>query len=339
MSRLCLSAPDLSDHLIREMSVGLRPFRETGYRLESVSLDGKRIVHNYGHGGAGVTLSYGCAFEVADSLGRLDGVHVAVLGGGVMGVTSANVLACRGARVTVFSQAFSPHTTSDVAGAQWSPSYIEVGQWQREQFGRILRRSFDAFVSLLEKDYGVYRRPNYTDQEGGHSFRAIPHGVLPPREELDRLPWHDVHCSGHVYQTLLIEPSVFLARLMADCELLGVAFMERRFESVDEVLGLQQDTVVNCLGLGAGRLFDDPLVHAVRGQLVLLEPQDLPWLLSHRDGYVFPRSDALVLGGTVERGETDAICDESVGEQILQRNRNFFTGGSGSGETSICESH
>lgn len=115
--------------------------------------------------------------------------------------------------------------------------------------------------------------------------------------------------------------------------------MERRFESVDEVLGLQQDTVVNCLGLGAGRLFDDPLVHAVRGQLVLLEPQDLPWLLSHRDGYVFPRSDALVLGGTVERGETDAICDESVGEQILQRNRNFFTGGSGSGETSICESH
>ena len=44
--------------------VGLRPFREGGVRLQIQT--GTRIVHNYGHGGAGVTLSWGCAQEVAD---------------------------------------------------------------------------------------------------------------------------------------------------------------------------------------------------------------------------------------------------------------------------------
>ncbi len=46
------------------MRVGLRPFREGGVRLQIEP--GGRIVHNYGHGGAGVTLSWGCADEVAD---------------------------------------------------------------------------------------------------------------------------------------------------------------------------------------------------------------------------------------------------------------------------------
>jgi D-amino-acid oxidase len=44
--------------------VGLRPFRQGGVRLERPA--GTRLIHNYGHGGSGVTLSWGCAVEVAD---------------------------------------------------------------------------------------------------------------------------------------------------------------------------------------------------------------------------------------------------------------------------------
>jgi D-amino-acid oxidase len=48
--------------------VGLRPVRPT-VRLEAESLGGgRRLVHNYGHGGAGVTLSWGCAMEVASAI-------------------------------------------------------------------------------------------------------------------------------------------------------------------------------------------------------------------------------------------------------------------------------
>jgi D-amino-acid oxidase len=42
--------------------VGLRPFRQGGVRLERQP--GTRVVHNYGHGGSGITLSWGCASEV-----------------------------------------------------------------------------------------------------------------------------------------------------------------------------------------------------------------------------------------------------------------------------------
>jgi D-amino-acid oxidase len=50
--------------------VGLRPFRKSGVRLEREKLgDVRTVIHNYGHGGSGFTLSWGCAenvFEIAD---------------------------------------------------------------------------------------------------------------------------------------------------------------------------------------------------------------------------------------------------------------------------------
>jgi D-amino-acid oxidase len=47
--------------------VGLRPFRKSGVRLERDQLsDGRTVIHNYGHGGSGFTLSWGCAREVVD---------------------------------------------------------------------------------------------------------------------------------------------------------------------------------------------------------------------------------------------------------------------------------
>ena len=47
--------------------VGLRPFRKSGVRLERDRLaDGRTVIHNYGHGGAGFTLSWGCAREVLE---------------------------------------------------------------------------------------------------------------------------------------------------------------------------------------------------------------------------------------------------------------------------------
>jgi D-amino-acid oxidase len=45
--------------------VGIRPFRKSGVCVERACLrDGRTVIHNYGHGGAGFTLSWGCAREV-----------------------------------------------------------------------------------------------------------------------------------------------------------------------------------------------------------------------------------------------------------------------------------
>ena len=62
-----LAAAELDD--AEPVRVGLRPFRKRSVRLEHEP--GTRTVHNYGHGGSGVTLSWGCAGEVADAVEAL----------------------------------------------------------------------------------------------------------------------------------------------------------------------------------------------------------------------------------------------------------------------------
>ncbi|MGZ2749836.1 FAD-dependent oxidoreductase [Burkholderia stagnalis] len=54
---------------VEPVRVGLRPFRHGNVRLEAVP--GTHILHNYAHGGAGVTLSWGCAFEAAERVERM----------------------------------------------------------------------------------------------------------------------------------------------------------------------------------------------------------------------------------------------------------------------------
>ena len=45
--------------------VGLRPYRSEGFVIEAEQLGQKLLLHNYGHGGSGVTLSWGSAFRAA----------------------------------------------------------------------------------------------------------------------------------------------------------------------------------------------------------------------------------------------------------------------------------
>lgn len=53
-----------TDARIRSVEVGIRPIRDAGVRLEAIHTGGRLFVHNYGHGGSGFTLSWGCAEEV-----------------------------------------------------------------------------------------------------------------------------------------------------------------------------------------------------------------------------------------------------------------------------------
>jgi D-amino-acid oxidase len=82
--------------------------------------------------------------------------------------------------------------------------------------------------------------------------------------------------------------------------------------------------VVNATGLAAGRLADDPAVHPVRGQVVLVANPGLTTSVrdeEHPDGavYVHPRRDDVVLGGTFEPGATDLAPDPEVAAAILRR--------------------
>lgn len=315
-----LPSPDLSEDLILRFVAGLRPYRRQAFRLEREPLEDKLVIHNYGHGGCGITLSWGCAEEV---LGWLPEGPVAVLGSGVMGLTCAFRAAKAGRSVTIYARDFPPHTTSNVAGGLWSPTGISPGD--PERFTRILRTAHQRYSALEGPEWGVRSIDHYEARgQRPSAIMRVPRDLVPMRE-WERLPFDAPETPGYSFRTFLVEPPVLLPRLLKELSIMGVKLVPRTFESVQEVLSLREPTVVNCMGLGAGAVFRDPLVLPIRGQLVHLKPQSLPYTLV-RGAYLFPRRDAVVLGGTYERGRTVAQPCKRDCLHILHRHQRFFGG-------------
>ncbi|MDE2363371.1 MAG: FAD-binding oxidoreductase [Hyphomicrobiales bacterium] len=325
-----LPSPDFSwDPVANPPVAGLRPYRDATFRLEPEQVGAKFVVHNYGHGGGGITLSWGCALEVADLVkqhGFAAGQGVAVLGAGVMGLTVATCLRELGLAVALYAKAFHPFTTSNVAGGQWAPSM--VNQNDQTRFNRILRRAYQTHQAKGPV-FGVSPKINYTLVHAGN-FASCPPDVIPPPQVFAHLPFAHLTHSGFGYKTLLVEPPIFLRKMHDDLVAAGVPMITRTFSGLNEVTSLTESIVVNCTGLGSKQICGDNLMHSVRGQLVKLPPQpQLNWLFAGRHGYVFPRQDCVVVGGTEEMDVTDPTPNLAMCETMLANMKSVFAGGIG----------
>ncbi len=303
-----------ADREIRTV-VGLRPFRPSGFCVRADRLGDKLVVHNYGHGGSGVTMSWGTS-DLAARL-ALEGSsarNVAVLGAGAVGLASARLLQLRGAAVTIYTAALPPDTTSNIAGAQWFPFYAYghgalVGAF-REQFLAAARFSYRWFQSLVGGGYGVRWMTNYRlDDESPPAETGLLGLQSPIRElipELGDLP-RDAHPFPapfvRRFDTMMIEPPLYLNQLLRDVRLAGGAIVVRRFADAAELATLPEPTIVNCTGLGARALFGDDELVPIKGQLTVLLPQpEVDYAVLYRDLYMFSRRDGVLLGGTHEEG-------------------------------------
>jgi D-amino-acid oxidase len=69
----------------------------------------------------------------------------------------------------------------------------------------------------------------------------------------------------------------------------------------------------------------DKLVHAIKGQLVLLPPQpNLQYLFSGHHGYLLPRHDCVVVGGSEESDPVDDKPDMRICRQMLANVKGIF---------------
>lgn len=321
---------DLSDARVRGFVAGLRPYREGSPRLEVEveAAGGKTLLHNYGHGGSGITMCWGAAEEGLELLGDAlpSAAPVAVLGAGALGLCSAALLQQRGHAVTVLAREFPPHTTSNVAGGLWAPASVgsSTDPVEVARQDRILRRTWHAFKALDAELYGVEEAPMYEADDRLYPLDPLPAGLVAPPAHLERLPFTGRPVGGLVSTTLLIQTPRFLDTLMRQLREGGAHFQETAFRGVDDLTALPQPVIVNCLGLGAREVVPDPTVSPIRGQLVLLDPAPVPFMLDHSDGYLISRRDVLIVGGTFEEGVEEAQPVQDVCRDILERTRRRF---------------
>ena len=323
------------DRIIRQV-VGLRPFRRSGFLLRAESQNEKLLIHNYGHGGGGVSLSWGTADLAAELALASPRREAAVIGCGVVGLSTARLLQDRGFAVTIYARDLPPNTTSNIAGAQWSPvTVVDADRVVPEfetQFRRASRFAYRYFQTLVGARYGIVWRENYSISPGapaagaGGSWEGAILRDMLPRTVLsgDESPFPGFHVSR--FLTMHIEPSTYLPAVLQDFRIAGGHVVVREFPDARSILAVAEPVVVNCTGLAAGALFGDPDVLPIKGQLTVLAPQpEVDYItIGPGDLYMMPRQDGIVLGGTHERGEWSLEPNAAEATRILRGHRELF---------------
>lgn len=323
------------DRVIRTV-VGLRPFRRSGFLVQAQSQNEKLLIHNYGHGGGGVSLSWGSADLAAELALSSPERQAAVVGCGVIGLSTARLLQDRGFAVTIYARDLPPNTTSNIAGAQWFPvTVVDADQATaafETQFVRASRFANRYFQTLVSPRYGISWRENYsisthvTTPPAGPSWEAAHLQDLVIRTDLspEESPFPAYRVSH--FLSMHIEPSIYLPALLQDFRLAGGHVVIREFGDARSMLALAEPVVVNCTGLAAGKLFDDADVIPIKGQLTVLAPQpEVDYItIGPGDLYMMPREDGIILGGTHERGEWSLEPNASETVRILRGQRDLF---------------
>lgn len=334
-SRQPFVAPRVSHDRVVRVIVGHRPYRPSGFVVRRDEFDDKSVIHNYGHGGGGISLSWGSsALAVRESMGLPKG-DAAVMGSGIMGLTTARLLQDAGWRVTIYTRDPSRHSTSNVGAGQWAPtSVFEEGVATpafEAQYRFASRIAHHAYQNLVGADYGVRFIENYyigdEPREENYYLREMPELFSSIR---DLEPGEHPFPTRYVKQTvtMLIEPAMFLRRIRNDFFIAGGAIVARDFRDLREVLSLEESTIFNCTGLGAKALFDDEELEPAKGQLVFIPPDPAVDYLTVGGGsdvtYMFSRHGEIVLGGSFKRGDWSRNPEPDVTERIVADNKALF---------------
>jgi D-amino-acid oxidase len=327
----------VSPERIIRTDVGLRPYRRSGFVVSREARGNKALIHNYGHGGGGVTLSWGSAVLAADLGFSSDTPAYAVLGCGAVGLATARVLQERGAKVRIYARELPPHTTSNVAGAQWWPVAVsgrgELTPAFEAQLHTATRLAYERFRDMAGPRYSVRWMSNFVLSRA--PIRVMPAATGSPMlafapDLYDLEPDEHPFPARYVrhYRTLLIDSPLYLRALMDDFRQAGGEIVVRDFADVAQIDTLPESTVFNCTGLGAAALFDDDGMTPVRGQLLVLPPQaDVNYcLLADRGLHMYPRSDGILLGGTHDYGATSLKPDPAASKRILTGLQAVFAG-------------
>ncbi|MHA6206085.1 FAD-dependent oxidoreductase [Dyella soli] len=325
-----------------------RPFRAAGPRIEAERLGHKTIVHNYGHGGSGWSLSWGSS-TLALRMVQATGVReVGVIGCGALGLTSALLAQRAGLAVRIYAKALPPDVYSMRASGLWTPDSricdaqhapAFAARW--EEMTRTSHAMYQGMLGLpgkpIEWIEGYYlsdtpfgsSRDEVSDEPEYGDFRDQVRDLTPRSVELPvgSHPFPQDHVRR--YTTMMFNISTYARMLMSDFLAAGGKIEVREFNHPGELLALPEHTLVNATGYGSRALFKDESVIPVRGQTARLIPQpEVTYGLSTHNLSVVPRSDGLlvqVLGDSGNFNNTDTTPDRAASEAAVRQLADIMT--------------
>jgi len=250
----------------------------------------------------------------------VSGMSVVVVGAGVIGLTTAVVLAEAGFGVSVLTRDLPAVTTSAAAGAMWGPYLVEprdrVQAWAADSL-----RAFTGLAGMagtgvrmvpgIEASRIASAPPEFLAMLDG--VRVCGQGELPDGFVIG---WH--------YTVPLIDMDAYLSYLCERLEAAGGNLHQRSVTGLDEAARLAP-VVVNATGLGARVLAGDDQLTPIRGQLVIVDNPGITEFFTEDTGWsadllhIYPHGGRLVLGGVAQDGSWDMQPDASTARAIIQR--------------------
>ncbi|MEO6772949.1 MAG: FAD-dependent oxidoreductase [Kofleriaceae bacterium] len=242
-------------------------------------------------------------------------MEVTVVGAGVIGLSTA--LACeeRGHTVRIVAAESRAQVTSWVAGAVWFPYRAgppaKVAAWAAHTRGwleQLARTTPEAGVDVLT---GYEITPDATPPwwAAACEIRWVP---APVRDRPGSWTFVAPRC----------EPAIFVPWLAGQLR----ATIEHR--AVTDLASERGDVVINCTGLGAKALCNDPALQPVQGQILICAPGGVDLATTITDDrdpdqifYVIPRRDELVVGGIARAWPTTERppIDDAITARILRQ--------------------
>ena len=321
------------DRIFR-VTVCVRPFRAAGPRLDVERVGEHTVVHNYGHGGSGWSLSWGSSsIAVEKAMTAAAGErNIAVIGCGALGLTSALLAQRAGARVTIYTKERPPDVRSARATGSWTPdSRITLAKSAAADFPalweKMARTSFHMFESYL----GMAGNPvewidRYALSDGP------PAG--PPREQgtagslefgryQDRIAditplGQELPPGTHPFPTkfarrnssLTFNVAGYSRQMVTDFLIAGGKIETMEFRTPADLTRLPEKVVIHATGYGARALWKDETLVPVRGQIAWLIPQpEVTYGLNYRNLNIVSRRDGIVIQD-VGNGEMTGYNEE-----------------------------
>ncbi len=333
-----------------DITVCTRPFRAQGPRLDVEHIGRTTVVHNYGHGGSGWSLSWGSSTIAVKRAMESSPREIAVIGGGALGLTSAILAQQAGASVTIYARDVVADARSSRATGLWSPdsrialeSAAPAGfpeMW--EQMARTSFKTYRRYLGLAGNPIEwIDQYYLYNDHPPAPAAApSAPPAANPPALDfaryLDRIRditprFEDMPIEATPFQSDHVRHSEVLTfniaslghTLMTDFFLAGGKFKHMEFHAPSELTRLKEKVVINCTGYGARALWKDESLTPVRGQITWLIPEpEAHYGFFYRGVGVVCRRDGVVvqgLAGGDMRGYGDAseAPDRAEAEQAV----------------------